>query len=47
MKSYVEFAMQSHMNLHFGNQRNRADNPENKLMEMVFDLIQYGFMQKV
>jgi zinc transport system ATP-binding protein len=31
MKSYVEFAMQSHMNLHFGNQRNRADNPENKI----------------
>ena len=28
MKSYVEFAMQSHMNLHFGNQKNRADNPE-------------------
>lgn len=31
MKSYVEFAMQSHMNLHFGNQTNRADNPENKI----------------
>jgi zinc transport system ATP-binding protein len=31
MKSYVEFAMQSHMNLHFGNQKNRADNPENKI----------------
>lgn len=31
MKSYVEFAMQSHMNLHFGNEKNRADNPENKI----------------
>ncbi len=31
MKSYVEFAMQSHMNLHFGNDKNRADNPENKI----------------
>jgi zinc transport system ATP-binding protein len=31
MKSYVEFAMQSHMNLHFGNQKNRADDPENKI----------------
>ena len=31
MKSYVEFAMQSHMNIHFGNQKNRADNPENKI----------------
>lgn len=31
MKSYVEFAMQSHMNLHFGNKKNRADNPENKI----------------
>jgi zinc transport system ATP-binding protein len=31
MKSYVEFAMQSHMNLHFGNQINTADNPENKI----------------
>lgn len=33
MKSYVEFAMQSHMNLHFGNQKNRADNPEKKIDE--------------
>jgi zinc transport system ATP-binding protein len=31
MKSYVEFAMQSHMNLHFGNDKNRIDNPENKI----------------
>ena len=31
MKSYVEFAMQSHMNLHFGNEKNRTDNPENKI----------------
>jgi zinc transport system ATP-binding protein len=31
MKSYVEFAMQSHMNLHFGNRKNSADNPENKI----------------
>lgn len=31
MKSYVEFAMQSHMNLHFGNKKNRTDNPENKV----------------
>lgn len=31
MKSYVEFAMQSHMNLHFGNEQNRTDNPENKI----------------
>lgn len=31
MKSYVEFAMQSHMNLHFGNEKNGADNPENKI----------------
>jgi zinc transport system ATP-binding protein len=31
MKSYVEFAMQSHMNLHFGNEKNRADNPENNI----------------
>ncbi len=31
MKSYVEFAMQSHMNLHFGNKKNRTDNPENKI----------------
>ena len=28
MKSYVEFAMQSHMNLHFGNAKNRLDNTE-------------------
>jgi zinc transport system ATP-binding protein len=31
MKSYVEFAMQSHMNLHFGNKKNRTDNPENEI----------------
>jgi zinc transport system ATP-binding protein len=31
MKSYVEFAMQSHMNLHFGNRKNSADNQENKI----------------
>ena len=31
MKSYVEFAMQSHMNLHFGNEKNRTDNQENKI----------------
>lgn len=31
MKSYVEFAMQSHMNLHFGNKKNRIDNPESKI----------------
>ena len=31
MKSYVEFAMQSHMNLHFGNKKNRTDSPENKI----------------
>jgi zinc transport system ATP-binding protein len=31
MKSYVEFAMQSHMNLHFSNKKNRTDNPENKI----------------
>lgn len=30
MKSYVEFAMQSHMNLHFGNSKNRSDNRENE-----------------
>lgn len=30
MKSYVEFAMQSHMNLHFGNAKNRSDNRENE-----------------
>jgi zinc transport system ATP-binding protein len=30
MKSYVEFAMQSHMNLHFGKTKNRQDNTENK-----------------
>jgi zinc transport system ATP-binding protein len=28
MKSYVEFAMQSHMNLHFGKAKNRPDNTE-------------------
>jgi zinc transport system ATP-binding protein len=31
MKSYVEFAMQSHMNLHFGNRKNSADDPENTI----------------
>ncbi|HEU4468787.1 MAG TPA: metal ABC transporter ATP-binding protein [Nitrososphaeraceae archaeon] len=30
MKSYVEFAMQSHMNLHFGNAKNRSDNRKNE-----------------
>ena len=30
MKSYVEFAMQSHMNLHFDKSRNMPDNTENK-----------------
>jgi zinc transport system ATP-binding protein len=30
MKSYVEFAMQSHMNLHFGKSKNTSDNRENK-----------------
>lgn len=30
MKSYVEFAMQSHMNLHFGKSKNKPDNTENK-----------------
>ncbi len=30
MKSYVEFAMQSHMNLHFGNSKNRSDNRGNE-----------------
>lgn len=30
MKSYVEFAMQSHMNLHFGKSKSMSDNPENK-----------------
>jgi zinc transport system ATP-binding protein len=30
MKSYVEFAMQSHMNLHFGNQINGKDKLETK-----------------
>lgn len=31
MRSYVEFAMQSHMNLHFGNSKNMHDNKENKI----------------
>jgi len=30
MKSYVEFAMQSHMNLHFGKSKNTSDNRENE-----------------
>ena len=30
MKSYVEFAMQSHMNLHFGKAKNGLDNTENE-----------------
>ncbi len=30
MKSYVEFAMQAHMNLHFGNKINGKDNSETK-----------------
>lgn len=30
MRSYVEFAMQSHMNLHFGKSNNRSDNKEKK-----------------
>ena len=30
MRSYVEFAMQSHMNLHFGKSKNMPDNPKNK-----------------
>jgi zinc transport system ATP-binding protein len=30
MKSYVEFAMQSHMNLHFGKAKNGPDNTENE-----------------
>ena len=30
MKSYVEFAMQSHMNLHFGNGKNRSDKRKNE-----------------
>ena len=30
MKSYVEFAMQSHMNLHFGKSKNTSDNKENE-----------------
>lgn len=30
MRSYVEFAMQSHMNLHFGKAKNKPDNTENK-----------------
>lgn len=29
MKSYVEFAMQSHMNLHFGKSKNTSDDREN------------------
>ncbi len=31
MKSYVEFAMQSHMNLHFGKSKNTSDNRENEI----------------
>jgi zinc transport system ATP-binding protein len=30
MKSYVEFAMQSHMNLHFGKSNIRSENKEKK-----------------
>jgi hypothetical protein len=30
MRSYVEFAMQSHMNLHFGKSNNRSDNKDKK-----------------
>jgi len=30
MRSYVEFAMQSHMNLHFGKSKNDPDNKEKK-----------------
>lgn len=30
MKSYVEFAMQSHMNLHFGNKSDGKDKMETK-----------------
>jgi len=30
MKSYVEFAMQSHMNLHFGKSKNTSNNRENE-----------------
>ena len=30
MKSYVEFAMQSHMNLHFSKSKNSSDNRENE-----------------
>jgi zinc transport system ATP-binding protein len=30
MKSYVEFAMQSHMNHHFGKSKNTSDNKENE-----------------
>ncbi|HZA70420.1 MAG TPA: metal ABC transporter ATP-binding protein [Nitrososphaeraceae archaeon] len=30
MRSYVEFAMQSHMNLHFGKAKKSPDNTENK-----------------
>jgi zinc transport system ATP-binding protein len=30
MRSYVEFAMQSHMNLHFGKSKNRSEKTENK-----------------
>ena len=30
MRSYVEFAMQSHMNLHFGKSKNRSEKMENK-----------------
>jgi zinc transport system ATP-binding protein len=35
MKSYVEFAMQSHMNLHFGKAKNGPDNTENENDENV------------
>ena len=31
MKSYVEFAMQSHMNLHFGKSKNTSENRENEI----------------
>ena len=30
MRSYVEFAMQSHMNLHFGKSKNTSDNRKNE-----------------
>ena len=35
MRSYVEFAMQAHMNLHFGKSKNTPDNTENKNDEHV------------